>query len=55
MLGGVEVTAKAREHARDMLAAVTGSTGKGARGAGKDAAADTVRQKRPPQAGGSGK
>jgi DNA repair protein RecN (Recombination protein N) len=55
MLGGIEVTAKAREHARDMLAAATGATGKRARGADKDAAADTVRQKRPPQAGGSGK
>jgi hypothetical protein len=38
-----------------MLAAVTAATAKGARGAGKDTAADTVRQKRPPQAGGSGK
>ena len=55
MLGGIEVTAKARAHARDMLAAVTAATAKGARGAGKDTAADTVRQKRPPQAGGSGK
>ena len=60
MLGGVEITAKAREHARDMLsaatlsaAAVAGSTPGAARGAGTADAAgkgDTVRQPRPPAA-----
>jgi DNA repair protein RecN (Recombination protein N) len=56
MLGGVEVTARARDHARDMLAAASGAARKGARAAGTEpAAADTVRQKRPPQLGGSGK
>jgi DNA repair protein RecN (Recombination protein N) len=59
MLGGVEITAKAREHARDMLSAATlsaaaaaGATGD-ARGAGAGDAAgkgDTVRQPRPPAA-----
>ena len=59
MLGGVEITAKAREHARDMLSAATlaaaaaaGSTG-AARGAGAADApgkGDTVRQARPPAA-----
>jgi DNA repair protein RecN (Recombination protein N) len=48
MLGGVEVTDKAREHARDMLnAAERGTTA--ARGK-KDAAGDTVTQPRPPAA-----
>ncbi len=42
MLGGIEVTSKAREHARDMLAAATGE-------ARKDTS-DTVRQPRPPAA-----
>jgi DNA repair protein RecN (Recombination protein N) len=42
MLGGIEVTAKAREHARDMLAAATAE-------ARKDTS-DTVRQPRPPAA-----
>ena len=59
MLGGVEITAKAREHARDMLSAATLSAGKtavSARGStGADAAdtakgEDTVRQPRPPAA-----
>ena len=45
MLGGVEVTAKAREHARDMLAAIAPAREKAA--AAEDTAA-TVRQKRPP-------
>jgi DNA repair protein RecN (Recombination protein N) len=48
MLGGVEVTDKAREHARDMLnAAERGTTA--ARGK-KDAPGDTVTQPRPPAA-----
>ena len=42
LLGGIEVTSKAREHARDMLAAATGE-------ARKDTS-DTVRQPRPPAA-----
>ena len=45
MLGGVEVTAKAREHARDMLAAASGAPS-GAVATGED----TVRQPRPPSA-----
>ena len=61
MLGGVEITAKAREHARDMLSAAT-LTGKAAtEGSGDSADAskpaesaaktgDTVRQPRPPAA-----
>jgi len=56
MLGGVEITAKAREHARDMLSAATlsgtaaGSKPGASRGAGtRDAdKGDTVRQPRPP-------
>jgi DNA repair protein RecN (Recombination protein N) len=43
MLGGIEVTAKAREHARDMLAAA-------AQAPGKATAADSARQPRPPAA-----
>jgi len=54
MLGGVEVTDKAREHARDMLnAAEHGiATGRGAAAGakGKDASGDTVSQPRPPAA-----
>jgi DNA repair protein RecN (Recombination protein N) len=60
MLGGVEITAKAREHARDMLSAATLSAGKAAgstRGAARAAGAadaaragDTVRHPRPPAA-----
>ena len=58
MLGGIEVTAKAREHARDMLAAATQAPGKapGAAGADARAAAATdsshgsARQPRPPAA-----
>jgi DNA repair protein RecN (Recombination protein N) len=60
MLGGVEITAKARAHARDMLSAAmlsaptaAGSTAGAARGTGAaDMAAkgDTVRQPRPPAA-----
>jgi DNA repair protein RecN (Recombination protein N) len=60
MLGGVEITAKAREHARDMLSAATlaattaaDPTPGGGRGAGAADAAgkeDTVRQPRPPAA-----
>jgi DNA repair protein RecN (Recombination protein N) len=60
MLGGVEITAKAREHARDMLSAATlsaataaGSSSGTAREAGAADAAgkgDTVRQPRPPAA-----
>jgi DNA repair protein RecN (Recombination protein N) len=50
MLGGIEVTDKAREHARDMLnAAARGAQAAGAKGAG-DTAADTARQPRPPAA-----
>ena len=57
MLGGIEVSTKAREHARDMLAAaspVPASAGgqraprEGLEGA--DASGDTVRQPRPPAA-----
>jgi hypothetical protein len=40
MLGGVEVSAKAREHARDMLGAATPGA----------ASSDTVRTQRPPAA-----
>ena len=60
MLGGVEITAKARAHARDMLSAATlsaptapGATAGAARGAGAADMADkgdTVRQPRPPAA-----
>jgi len=53
MLGGVEITAKAREHARDMLSAATLAAAAGAAsGATRDAAGkgDTVRQPRPPAA-----
>jgi DNA repair protein RecN (Recombination protein N) len=50
MLGGVEVSSKAREHARDMLAGA-GGTRKGAREPQPDIA-DTVRQARPPAARG---
>ena len=60
MLGGVEITAKARAHARDMLSAAMlsaptppGSTAGAARGAGAADVADkgdTVRQPRPPAA-----
>ena len=60
MLGGVEITAKARAHARDMLAAAMlsapaapGPAAGAARGAGASDAAgkgDTVRQPRPPAA-----
>jgi DNA repair protein RecN (Recombination protein N) len=62
MLGGIEITTKAREHARDMLSAVTLAGGKAAAprsGGPADAGApagsgtkagDTVRQPRPPAA-----
>jgi hypothetical protein len=59
MLGGVEITAKAREHARDMLSAATLAAGKTAVTARDSARADTaeapkgedtVRQPRPPAA-----
>ena len=59
MLGGIEVTARARAHARDMLAAAAepAMRAKGARAARGSAAAqeteavgDTVRQPRPPAA-----
>jgi DNA repair protein RecN (Recombination protein N) len=43
MLGGIEVTAKAREHARDMLAAMQAPT---------NAAAEVARRPRPPAARG---
>ncbi|HTD11401.1 MAG TPA: DNA repair protein RecN [Steroidobacteraceae bacterium] len=46
MLGGVEVTARAREHARDMLASAAQSPP--APAAAANAAANTVRQRRPP-------
>ncbi|MBV8342789.1 MAG: hypothetical protein JO173_10470 [Gammaproteobacteria bacterium] len=62
MLGGLEVTGRARDHARDMLAAAGRPPGKSARAArnaagGADAAGsaapdDTVRQPRPPAARG---
>jgi DNA repair protein RecN (Recombination protein N) len=60
MLGGIEVTSKAREHARDMLAAATQPPGKKGSGANRAAraavaaedAGDTVRQRRPPMARG---
>ena len=45
MLGGVEVTAKAREHAREMLAAASGAPRRPAA-----TGEDTVRQPRPPSA-----
>ena len=45
MLGGVEITAKAREHARDMLSAATLAAGTAAGDTG-----ETVRQRRPPAA-----
>jgi DNA repair protein RecN (Recombination protein N) len=49
MLGGIEVTAKARAHARDMLAAAT--AGAGARApAAADSSDDSARQPRPPAA-----
>jgi DNA repair protein RecN (Recombination protein N) len=47
MLGGIEVSAKARAHARDMLAAASGETRARAATPG---AGDTVKQKRPPAA-----
>ena len=59
MLGGVEITAKAREHARDMLSAATLSaaaaagaadTARGADAADAAGKGDTVRQPRPPAA-----
>ena len=60
MLGGIEVTARAREHARDMLAGATQPQGKradaaraapgAAASAPDDAAGDTIRQPRPPAA-----
>jgi DNA repair protein RecN (Recombination protein N) len=55
MLGGVEITAKAREHARDMLSAATLSAAAAADAPGAGAAnaagkGDTVRQPRPPAA-----
>ena len=64
MLGGVEITAKAREHARDMLSAATlsaatpsagkpAATARGSSGAAAtdpDKNEDTVRQPRPPAA-----
>jgi hypothetical protein len=59
MLGGVEISAKAREHARDMLSAATLSAGKtpattrdSARADAANTAKgeDTVRQPRPPAA-----
>ncbi|HUO18978.1 MAG TPA: DNA repair protein RecN [Steroidobacteraceae bacterium] len=48
MLGGIEVTDKAREHARDMLNAA--ERGTSATRARKDAAGDTATQPRPPAA-----
>jgi DNA repair protein RecN (Recombination protein N) len=57
MLGGIEVSTKAREHARDMLAAASPApTTAGGRRAPRegldaaDASGDTVRQPRPPAA-----
>jgi DNA repair protein RecN (Recombination protein N) len=58
MLGGIEVSAKAREHARDMLAAAAETAGS-ARGRAKrgtpaavETSDDTVRKPRPPAARG---
>jgi DNA repair protein RecN (Recombination protein N) len=56
MLGGIEVTTKAREHARDMLSGAVQSpqarasveTAAAAAGSDAPSAADTVRQPRPP-------
>jgi DNA repair protein RecN (Recombination protein N) len=50
MLGGVEVTDKARAHARDMLGIAAPGTGPKGRGRapGDEGAGDTVRQPRPP-------
>ena len=61
MLGGIEVTGRARAHARDMLVGATPAKGKhadaarGAQGAAgscapDDSAGDTIRQPRPPAA-----
>jgi DNA repair protein RecN (Recombination protein N) len=57
MLGGIEVSTKAREHARDMLAAASPApaTAGGQRAPREgldsaDASGDTVRQPRPPAA-----
>jgi hypothetical protein len=59
MLGGIEVTAKAREHARDMQAAAMHAPAKAAPAAGASAARapaaadssdDSVRRPRPPAA-----
>jgi DNA repair protein RecN (Recombination protein N) len=49
MLGGVEVTDKAREHARDMLNGARGTPtrGKAADGKGAEASGDTVKVPRP--------
>ena len=54
MLGGIEITAKAREHARDMLAAASQPRDKAAGRRPRAApaeAGDTVRQPRPPAQG----
>ncbi|HYB64529.1 MAG TPA: DNA repair protein RecN [Steroidobacteraceae bacterium] len=48
MLGGIEVTDKAREHARDMLNAAERGTAAPAKGT--DASGDTVKTPRPPAA-----
>jgi DNA repair protein RecN (Recombination protein N) len=51
MLGGIEVTAKAREHARDMLAGATQAPGKATAAAGaRGARAPAAAQPRPPAA-----
>jgi DNA repair protein RecN (Recombination protein N) len=50
MLGGIEVTAKAREHARDMLAAAMQAAGKATAAAGAGARAPAAAQPRPPAA-----
>jgi DNA repair protein RecN (Recombination protein N) len=51
MLGGIEVSARAREHARDMLASLAGPKGTPAgSGTAAQEGGDTVRQRRPPRA-----
>jgi DNA repair protein RecN (Recombination protein N) len=50
MLGGIEVSARAREHAREMLASLAGPKGAPAgAAAAPQEGGDTVRQRRPPR------
>jgi len=52
MLGGVEVTDKAREHARDMLDAASGAPARGKPADKATVSGDTVKVPRPPSAKG---